>query len=619
MNKYDFKSAYNKIVLSDDFKRKALEKLTANTSFFEAVSDNSVEEYAQHAVEIKLDGPKHTRIKAAVGIVSAAAVVALCVVGGRYLLHGHYFDKLLPAYADETEEQSDGGTDFLEETHEVSEEIEEENFSIDADGNYVIDKHFGSAYVVAQQIQAYSAPEYSEEYNRFDTALEAAVSAIDFSGLHGITLIGNVSNGTEYEYPTYPDLSIDLNSVVRFNSKVMGDYTIDAENSIYNEDGISLRYIGDNGEFYINLSAFGGSGSLERYVTDNDGNIYTAEGQGMLSVVMSEEDCNSHNFINSESGYRAMFIAGKRVEGVNYFYAYRKTGDSSDDLSISISAKGCTMQEFLDIIAALVQNNTTFSTYNGYTDIGEYEVTAVETEQGTVVINQGAYLGTGAGVSYDVMSNVNDYSEYTIEDALEFTGTESFIDPPLPFDAVTKTLEYDANYAEFHDGYNIMLFYEGKPLEGESEYDEDFIEAQNYLYGHYCYFSDKISYFDDKTPIVRKYSVSYCGDNGEVVDITALKGDFGIRYMGHGFLCLPAEASDLCGDYYIERITEYGESYLSRVYVSKVPMIEQMNSETYMHYEYYAGFYKDGIYYTITTKNVEIDALAKIIAELYTG
>ena len=85
MNKYEFKSAYDKITLSDDFKTEAREKLRAMAGGDRSALPLS-DDYGERAVVIKASERRKSPAKAVIGIASAAAVLAACVLGGRYLL-----------------------------------------------------------------------------------------------------------------------------------------------------------------------------------------------------------------------------------------------------------------------------------------------------------------------------------------------------------------------------------------------------------------------------------------------------------------------------------------------------------------------------------------------------
>lgn len=502
--------------------------------------------------------------------------------------------------------------------------------TIDEYGNFKWSGHTGSAYIDLQPITAFPAPERDEnQFKTFDDPVSAATEAIDRSKFHGITIVGQVDingEGAEYIYPLEDTYGVDLGRPAPFIARVLPDYTLDAATSVYNDDIVSLHYTdGNGGEFYVNIAAKEYAGKLERYVTDDNNNIYMPKAtDGIQSYVMSEKDFDDHNFINSYGAFSFMYIGGKQVDGENYFYAYRKSGDDPDDLTLRLSAKGCTLDDFMDLIAAVVQFRAWgFGDFNGYriTDPWQYifEFKSIETEHGTLVLNQGKYLGTGAGYNYDVNSAVPKNETgmfYTEADMTEFTGNSALFELPLGFEPTETSVDYMANYADFHDGYNIQLFREGRPLLGESESDEDFIEAKKYFYDRYCYTYDKLSYFEDKTPMVQVYSANF-SDGTSWVTVEAYKGDFGQRYMGYGFQFLPAEPSNLCEDYYIDYVHAQGngEDSLSRIFAASY----SDNLDETLRNSYYGGFSKNGVYYVVAADNIDADAFADIIAALYQG
>ncbi len=86
MNKQEFKSAYNKIALSEEFKTQAKAKLVEQFGKAEEKypSDNVIEEH--QATEIKLTPKRRNPWKAVAGIGTAAAVVGLGIWGGSIWL-----------------------------------------------------------------------------------------------------------------------------------------------------------------------------------------------------------------------------------------------------------------------------------------------------------------------------------------------------------------------------------------------------------------------------------------------------------------------------------------------------------------------------------------------------
>lgn len=519
-------------------------------------------------------------------------------------------------------------------TDDVPDEPAEVNYddlaTIDEYGNFKWSGHTGSAYIDLQPIIAAPAPKLDEsQFNTFDDPVSAATEAIDRSKFHGITIVGQVNindEGAEYVYPLEDTYGVDLGRSDPFIARVLPDYMLDAATSIYNDKMVSLHYTdGNGGEFYMNIAAKEYEGELERYVTDDNNNIYLPKAtDGIYSYVMSEKDFDAHNFTNSYGAFSFMYIGGKQVDGVNYFYAYRKSGDDPNDLTLRLSAKGCSLDDFMDLIAAVVQFRARgFGDFNGYritaSELPEFAPKSVETEHGTLVLNQGKYLGTGAGYSYEVNSAIarNEMGAlYTEEDMTEFTGNSALFELPLGYEPAETSVDYMANYAEFHDGYNIQLFHEGRPLLGESESDEDFTEAHKYFYENYCYINDKLPYFEDKTPMVQVYNAEF-SDGNATVNIHAYKGDFGQRYMGFGFRFLPAEPSNICEDYYNDYVHAQGnsEDSLSRIFAADY---DEEKDET-LNGSYYGGFFKNGVYYTVIAQNIDAQAFADILAALYQG
>ncbi|MDE7192907.1 MAG: hypothetical protein K2O14_02950, partial [Oscillospiraceae bacterium] len=353
-----------------------------------------------------------------------------------------------------------------EETAETTEENTELTYddlaTIDEYGNFKWSGHTGSAYIDLQPLTAAPAPELGEsQFNTFGDPVAAATEAINRSKFHGLTILGKVDvndEGAEYVYPLEDTYGVDLGRPAEFYPRVVPDFTLDAPTSIYNDDMVSLHYTdGGSGEFYVNITARNADGSPERYVTDDSGNYYTGVPTDNLpTYVMSEKDSEDHNFINSYGAFSFMYIGGKQVDGVNYFYAYRKSGDKPEDFELNISAKGCTLDDFMDIVAAVVQYRAWgFGDFNGFrlTDgaLPEFAPTSVETEHGTLVLNQGKYLGTGAGVSYEVNSNVPPDNEeyalndlYTENDMTEFTGNGALFELPLGFEPAETSVYYTA-------------------------------------------------------------------------------------------------------------------------------------------------------------------------------
>ena len=88
MNKTDYKNVYDRIALSESRINEMEQKLLSLYDKTEISADEHVEEISVTSSfrPEKASSPKRSWIKYTVGGVSAAAAVALCVVGGRYLI-----------------------------------------------------------------------------------------------------------------------------------------------------------------------------------------------------------------------------------------------------------------------------------------------------------------------------------------------------------------------------------------------------------------------------------------------------------------------------------------------------------------------------------------------------
>ena len=121
MNKHDFRSAYDKIVLSDEFKARAKAQLTEQFGKMQEKypTDDVVEEHVE-AVRTDIPTPRRSKWKTIVGMGSAAAVVGLGVWGGSMLLNrpdplddGHGA-QTLEATVETTSEATEEAIDYAE-------------------------------------------------------------------------------------------------------------------------------------------------------------------------------------------------------------------------------------------------------------------------------------------------------------------------------------------------------------------------------------------------------------------------------------------------------------------------------------------------------------------------
>lgn len=441
--------------------------------------------------------------------------------------------------------------------------------------------------------------EYSprNEYAAFGgTAAEAAERAAELTGFEGVTYLGDVNE---------------------MDVRAAKGMSLDAQTSVLLDDGsfISLHYTGVGRELYIN---FADDPHLydSRRVTDMSGRSWLIEGgDSGACVIPSKAQADGLDFTSGAEPTNNTWLGGKVADGTAYYEGFRRTsGDPSAAMFITVSAKGMTPREFADVMTVLIQAFP-------LDDSEVYTVSeTADTAHGALVINSGSYYyGTGGGYMADVMGyEPGEYDQsgrvmmYTEDDMKAFSGVDvSALE--VPFNAQLRELSYYANYAEFHDGYNIQLFHTGQPLEGEAD-DEVFREAQQYFTGS-VYYYDKTAYFDNKTATMRSYTLNLCDtdnyvDCTQTVSINVLEGDFSGRYIGACFAELDPQASEgFCADYLEANREAFEMGSLSRVYVCFDKETQTM----------YGGFIKNGLHFTLQTSGLTTEQFADIMAQLYTA
>lgn len=463
------------------------------------------------------------------------------------------------------------------------------DYDVDSSGNveYSIttrysDINFGVTLDGQKLEQALNFPAFS------GSAEEVVNTAIETTGFEGLEYIGE-----NFDVRAAYGLSLDAGTSV-----------------VLTEDGtlISLHYLSDSGEMYINFSDEEHLADIRR-VADDSGISWIIEGgDSGACFIPTEQQRNGLDFLSVEDVANNTWLGGKKVDGTLYYEGFRRTsGIPSEALFITVSAKGMTPKEFANVMSVLIQSLELFKD----NVISTTPVKEAETANGTLLINGGYYYGTGGGYMYDIVCNETKY--YDINDASEFSGIDlsSF---EIPFDVKKDFMSYFANYAEIHDGENYGLFHSGQPLQGE-ENDEVFQEAQEYFVS-YCYLHDKLEYFDNKTPTVKLYQLNYYSDDehyvfsSKWVNVNFLRGDFSERYLGTGFEKLnPTPSEEFCEDYFNAHREDYEQGTLSRVYACSY----NGGGEDIL----YGGFMKNGVYVTVESGGLTYDEFSDILAQLY--
>lgn len=491
-------------------------------------------------------------------------------------------------------------------------------------GQLDFEVNYRGAHIISQRVELVEEP-YLQDSDKtlpadrihyFDTPKQAADKAIDLSGYIGITLVGKVSDTDEKQF--YGE---DKNAQI-YDGRVLSDYVLQSDSylvdEISSEGGVVLHYKQENGtgEAYVSAAPKGVATTPKYCVTETGGRVVGMPTEPM-SIIFPTEVLNAMDFTYK---YGKAFVGGYVFDGVNYFIAdnnYGSKAQCEDSGNITISAKGMEVSEFISLLHAVIQNNSRGWGYNENIDPNEIITHYAQTEHGTLVLNKGDYYGTGGGYMYDVkyQSALEGSVIYTPDDIAEFTGNGAIKDIVMPYEVKSQAIYYGANYAEFHDGYNIQLFREGKPLEGEAD-DSKFHEAKKY-FSNGIYISDKTDYFSDKTPTVQSYTLSFYNgadywSSDKRVDIKVTRGDFSERYMGFGFRDLPPEPSaGFCEDIVRNCPDPENPDFVYAAYYDDSVKLDG---------EYlYGGFCHDGLYYEVIAAGLSETEFADIMAALVIG
>ncbi len=450
-----------------------------------------------------------------------------------------------------------------------------------------------------QPLKAVTAPDsadFPEELKRVDASMSRTADLTRDYGLYEITLKSITDSVIPGYYINYPE------SVCMVDSN---------DNTVF----AALKYENDaGGELYINFDPLEELPKNMYYVTNEHGEVYEPLNTNDSSSILSYTDRYANNYIDPKRV--SMRIGGTIENGVKYFYAYFPM-DADYSMNVLLSAKGCETDEFAELVKFIMRDNVNTTGKNRIID-------TIDTEHGALVINAGEYLGTGGARITDVYNGNAERNgienQYTNEDVLRFTGNNAaFVDPPLPFEPYKTDLSYCANYSDV----DMESIRGGETPAGEED-NEKYLEAKKY-YVDGRFRSDKTAYFEDKTPTMREFSIGFYETDSvqdNYVDVIVLEGDFGERYHGMGFVSLtPEPSTELCEEYMKEHADEVESGRLTPIYAAAVDLSSrdpvQTTDETLVYY--YAGFKKDGLYYSISSKGVSPENFAKILKAIYEG
>lgn len=385
MNRKDFKSAYDKITLSDECRAEMKNKLMAAMEQKNSSGEFEDDGLLHSTQEIKLAPRKRSAGKTAAIAGSAAAVIAVFAVGAGVMLSRNGMPQPQPVTSNGTHETSD--------MPQTAESVEPETAEAQDDGNSI---KTACGTMRFQELSETSA-EHSEPGQQFaDSA--AAVTEMrtrwfkrTFSSL-GWDQIYAQNHGLEMYDDT--DGGDDIT-----DTRPLGE-EVPYSDGCYSDTGMTLIYRSKDGTKQANLSI----STVENEfipITLPDGNYLTAPGEP--ESLFSRE--SYANFI--DPAYDLEMCVGTYTDGTDTYYtAYYYIDSASPEAYVRIDAKNITRDQFIGCIAKntyqyRIQDHMGLydadgtAIYTGYTKTDDkgFEVILPgpkkqETEWGTLNLNQ---------------------------------------------------------------------------------------------------------------------------------------------------------------------------------------------------------------------------------------
>lgn len=328
MNRKDFKSAYDKITLSDECRAEMKNKLMAAMEQKNSSGEFEDDGLLHSTQEIKLAPRKRSAGKTAAIAGSAAAVIAVFAVGAGVMLSRNGIPKPQPVTSNGTHETSD--------MQQTAESVEPETFEEQDDGNSI---KTACGTMRFQELSETSA-EHSEPGQQFaDSA--AAVTEMrtrwfkrTFSSL-GWDQIYAQNHGLEMYDDT--DGGDDIT-----DTRPLGE-EVPYSDGYYSDTGMTLIYRSEDGTKQANLSI----STVENEfipITLPDGGYLTAPGEP--ESLFSRE--SYANFI--DPAYDLEMCVGTYTDGTDTYYtAYYYIDSASPEAYVRIDAKNITRDQFIGV------------------------------------------------------------------------------------------------------------------------------------------------------------------------------------------------------------------------------------------------------------------------------
>ena len=629
MNRNDFKSAYDKITLSDECRADMKNRLMAAMEHKDAADSFDDDALVQTTQEIKLAPRKRSAGRTAAIAGSAAAVVAVLAVGAGIMFNRNGIVQPQPVTSNGTQEASDTVQPAI--TSESAETAESRD-----DGNSV---KTACGIMRFQELSETSA-EHSESGQQFaDSA--AAVTEMrtrwfkrTFSSL-GWDQIYAQNHGLEMYDDT--DGGDDIT-----DTRPLGE-EVPYSDGYYSDTGMTLIYRSEDGAKQANLSI----STVENEfipITLPDGGYLTATGDP--ESLFSRE--SYANFIDPQ--YDLKMTVGSYTDGNDTYYtAYYYIDSTSPEAYVRIDAKNITRDQFIDCIAkntyqyrindhmglysadGMARYNVGFEHDDPGFEIILPGPKKQETEWGTLNLNQltfyylsgdsSLFNPYGWNVEYNQPVDGGDVPYYTLDEIPELTGVDMMNKLTLPDEFAAGSgnptnlvyrAAYEGIYKEGSADWAKDMGVNTEMLPGDDP--EEFAEAQKYVYtytdidengdevrvrDHYT--TDKLDYFKDKKRTSFYASLVFTCEQRQIS--VKVFDDWRMYGSGAVFGQYPVKGSPD----FITGADGNGEVYVGWGAVSSDDV-------------YIGGFKNaDGKYIVVEAVNVGCRYFTRILAQLYTG
>ncbi|MGN1338763.1 MAG: hypothetical protein ACI4WS_00570 [Oscillospiraceae bacterium] len=628
MNRTTFKSAYSKLALSEESKSvmkvRLMEQMAAG-----ACGDPSEGDAASHrAQEVKLPPKKHSPLKTAIAVGSAAAAVALCAVGAGFLLNNTPMtppDEVTPAQVQSAEESTEAVTDDAYTQPETDEGyIEDEFYSLRCANGILHFQEFAAT--TAEHTQPVNPSE--ETFRQYLTEKYPFISSLRLG------MDNEYLEQIEHSRAALLQLEDAETAQARVDEMVawlpLGDELWLSEGRT-SDTGIAMVYRSEDDTKQVNFSV---SDSADEFypiiMTDDSYLMPVGEFRSSFTMNTVTQFIDADMFrmaagsvtVGDDQYFAAVYAYEVRDYGMKYF---------------RIDGRNITLEQFLGCIGRVsnariydhagfyVDDGVNMDTFTMYGEIADDNCTvpspsAVMTDWGELNMNVVTHteVGWDGGFTRNIYNNGSyelpeEYS-YTFRDIADFAGLDVISEQIIPEDYTDVSVCYKASYAELPDEQIAGAGFGANREILPGDDPEEFEESRSYIKGIYPFsdgdddysashfITDKIDYFKEKTRTMAIYSVrAYNDSKSRRICIDVFDNWEIHEHMKVGlFARLPAA-----------KTTEFAGKR-GELYVCGGPL---------SGYETYIGCFKadNGRYVVVQTTGADLNDFAELLAKLYTN